>query len=90
MDQERFTQQLRSEGFDEVASNSMPAGKQVGAHSHAYEVKALVTQGEITLGVAGKLTTYRAGDVFSMGPGCEHTELCGADGVSYMVGRKHS
>ncbi len=90
MDQETFTRQLKAEGFDEVTSNSMPACKQNDAHSHPYEVKAMITQGEITVAIAGQATTYRAGDIFSMASGCEHTELCGADGVSYVVGRKHA
>ena len=89
MDQEAFTKQLKAEGFDEVANGSIAPGKQNNAHSHPYAVKALVTAGQITLGVAGRETTYRVGEVFTMEPGCEHSEVCGDDGVNYLVGRKH-
>ncbi len=89
MNPEKFAQQLTDEGFDEVFPKTLPAKQRLAAHSHPFEVKALVTDGEVTLGVAGQLTTYRAGDVFTMARGCEHTELYGDNGVSYVVGRKH-
>jgi quercetin dioxygenase-like cupin family protein len=89
MNQEHFTQQLADEGFDEIITKSMPAKQQVAAHSHAFEVKALVIQGDISLGIREQLKTYRMGDVFTMASGCEHTELYGESGVTYVVGRKH-
>lgn len=88
MDTQEFTRQLADEGFDEVVTNTRPAGA-MPAHTHAFAVKALVTDGEITLGVSGRQTTYRAGDVFTMAAGCEHSEVYGADGVTYVAGRKH-
>lgn len=88
MQQETFVRQLAAEGFDEVVTNSRPAGE-VPAHQHPFAVKALVIQGEITLGVDGRHTRYRAGDVFTMDAGCEHTERYGVDGVTYVAGRKH-
>ena len=89
MDRKLFAQQLTEEGFDEVFDKTLPAKQYVDAHTHLFAVKALVTDGEVTLGVAGQLKTYRAGEVFTMPPGCEHTELYGDNGVSYVVGRKH-
>ena len=89
MDHAAFAKQLADEGFDEVLTVSRPASVQLGAHAHDFEVKALVTQGEVTLGVAGQLSTYRVGEVFTMAKLCEHTERYGDDGVSYVVGRKH-
>ena len=89
MDQTAFAKQLADEGFDEILTKSSPPGKYADAHSHPYAVKALVLEGDITLGVAGQLTTYRAGETFSMAAGCEHTERCGAQGFSFLVGRKY-
>ena len=90
MDPQQFRQQLITEGFDEVLDRTLPAGQQLGAHTHPFAVKALVTDGEVALGVGGVLTTYRIGDVFAMAAGCEHTERYGDAGVSYVVGRKNS
>ena len=90
MDPQMFIDQLNREGFDEVVTTRLPANEQRAAHAHPFEVKALVTDGEVTLGVAGQSTTYRSGDVFTMARGCEHTELYGPLGVGYVVGRKHA
>ena len=89
MDPKLFARQLTEEGFNEVFDKTLPAKQYVGAHTYPFAVKALVTDGEVTLGVAGQLKTYRASEVFTMASGCEHTELYGDNGVSYVVGRKH-
>ena len=89
MQQDEFIRQLKTEGYDEVLTKSVPAGDEVPLHSHPFAVKAMVIDGDITLGVAGTRTTYRAGEVFTMAPGCEHTERYGDAGVTYVVGRKH-
>jgi len=89
MTPQAFAEQLRREGFDEVAGKSLPASQFDDSHTHPFEVKALVTEGEVALGVAGVVTTYRVGDVFTMASGCVHTEQYGPQGVSYVVGRKH-
>jgi quercetin dioxygenase-like cupin family protein len=89
MDPKQFARQLAEEGFDEVLTKTLPAKQQLAEHTHPFDVKALITDGQVTLGVGDKLTTYRVGDVFTMARGCEHTELYGADGVSFVVGRRH-
>jgi quercetin dioxygenase-like cupin family protein len=89
MDQAAFAKQLAEEGFNEILTRTQPPGQFVDTHAHAFGVKALVLSGELTLGVAGKLTTYQVGDMFTLAPGCEHSERYGEQGVSFLVGRKH-
>lgn len=86
---EDFTARLRQDGFAEVATRSLPPGQVVPLHSHPFEVRALVVDGEITLTVDASRRTYRAGDVFQMARACEHVEHVGDAGVTYVVGRKH-
>lgn len=90
MQEQEFARQLAAEGFDDILTKSLPAAPQVPVHSHPFAVKALVLEGEITLGVAGQRTTYRMGEVFTMALGCEHTECCGPQGVRYVLGRLHA
>ena len=45
MDPQKFTEQLSAEGFDEIFTTTLPAKKQLAAHTHPYAVKALVTDG---------------------------------------------
>lgn len=89
MQLQEFTRQLAAEAYSDVLTKELPAGPEVAAHSHPFDVMAMVLEGEITLGVAGKRTTYRTGEVFTMVAGCEHTEQCGDEGVRYLVGRRH-
>lgn len=89
MDPKKFAQQLTDEGFDEVLARDLPAGQFVDLHTHAFDVKALVTAGQVTLGVGGQLTTYGVGQVFTLPRDSEHSERYGDDGVSYVLGRRH-
>jgi quercetin dioxygenase-like cupin family protein len=84
-----FEDDLKRDGFANIETKSVESNKRVGEHSHPFDVRAKVLAGEITLTCAGVSRTYRTGDVFSMGAGCEHAERCGPAGVTYTVGRKH-
>ncbi len=83
-----FEQELRQLGFLEIETKSVERNKRVGDHSHPFDVRAKVIDGEITLICSGERRTYRAGDVFTMDAGREHAEECGPDGVTYTVGRR--
>ena len=89
MESEKFAQQLTDEGFDEVLARDLPAGQFVDLHTHAFDVKALVTAGQVILGVGGQLTTYGVGQAFTLPRNTEHSEQYGDNGVSYVLGRKH-
>ena len=49
MNRDHFTQSLQEQQFNEVLEKSMGAGEHNAAHSHPFDVRALVTQGDITL-----------------------------------------
>jgi quercetin dioxygenase-like cupin family protein len=88
MDQPSFEERLRAEGFPEIRTNRLQPGCHNAEHSHPFEVLALVLEGDITLTVEGNARTYRAGEEFSMKAGCPHVEDVGAQGVTYVVGRR--
>jgi quercetin dioxygenase-like cupin family protein len=83
-----FEADLKRDGFAEIDTRSLPPGQVNALHSHPFEVKAMVLEGEITLTVDGTDRSYRSGDVFTMASGCQHAEHVGGSGVSYLVGRK--
>ena len=89
MDATTFQTELKRDGFNDIETKSQPANLFNAAHSHPFEVRALVTDGEVTLAFNGMTRTYRAGDILTMAPGCEHTEQYGPAGYSYIVGKKH-
>ena len=90
MDAQAFTEALGREGYDEVFAKTALVTQVLGRHSHPFAVKALVTDGQLTLGIGGALTVYRRGDVFVLPLECEHTEEVGPAGVTYVVGRKNA
>ena len=87
MDQQAFKTMLENEGF-EVVVVEREANKGMDLHSHPFEAKAMVIEGEIRVVVDGKETYCRAGDTFHLGPHIMHTETYGPHGVKYIAGRK--
>jgi quercetin dioxygenase-like cupin family protein len=88
MDPSSFEARLKAEGYPEIRTNQMEPNCHNIEHTHPFDVLALVLEGDITLTVAGKARTYRAGDEFSMKAGCGHVEDVGPQGVKYLVGRR--
>ncbi len=86
---EQFTQQLSKDGYTETLTRSWEPNQQVATHSHPFDAHALVLQGEFTLSWNGQSKILRQGDTFSMAAGCEHVEQYGAQGATYLVGRRH-
>lgn len=89
VNRDQFSETLRVGKFNEVLEKSLPPSDHNAAHSHAFDVRALVTQGEITLTIDGVATPYREGDIFMLAAGCEHIEDVGSEGVTYLVGWRY-
>jgi len=54
----------------------IPAGAEEGRHSHPAELYVYVREGALTLESEGKeTTTYKAGEVFNVGPGKVHNGM---------------
>ena len=88
METKAFEATLAEQGYREVERRALPSTYRAREHSHPFDVRALVLDGDITLTVNGDARTYRAGDVFTMDAGCAHAEAVGPDGVRYLVGRR--
>ena len=85
---ESFEAGLKSDGFDEILTSTNPGGKYNAEHAHPFDVRAMVLQGEVTLGWDGRTQTFRPGDIFTMARDCPHTERFGPEGAVSLVGRK--
>ena len=90
MNREQFAETLRIGQFNEVLEKSLPANEHNAAHSHEFDVRALLTQGEIRLTVDGVTTPFRDGEIFTLAAGCEHVEDVGSEGMTYLVGRRYA
>jgi quercetin dioxygenase-like cupin family protein len=88
MERDAFVHMLEQEGFAEVVTVTREAGGVLDTHTHPFEAKALILDGEITLRVGELERRYSAGDVFHLPANVAHTERYGPQGVQYLVGRK--
>ena len=89
IDIDAFRAGLARDGFSGPEDRSLPSAPRGGTHTHPFEVRGLMLDGAFTVTVDGVATTYRAGEVFTMAPGCAHAEEVGPEGARYLVGRKH-
>lgn len=81
-----FEAERATKGYD-AATKSMDPAMQLDDHTHDFDVRGLVTSGEISITVDGETRRYRVGDQFTMAAGCVHSEVVGRDGVTFIVGR---
>ncbi len=88
MDRDAFARQLKADGFTETVTVAREAGAMLGTHTHPFEARALVLQGELEICVDGQPRRYASGDVFHLQAHCPHEETYGPQGVTYLVGRK--
>jgi quercetin dioxygenase-like cupin family protein len=88
MDTTEFEIGLKRAGYRDIETKTVAARTSTEPHSHTFSVRALVLAGDVTLTSEGQSRTFRAGDVFEMAAGCVHSERHGADGSTYLVGRK--
>jgi len=77
------------EGFPEPILVEREAGGFLDAHTHPFEVKALVVSGQIDLAVDGVRTSYISGELFHLFENQVHTERYGNNGVQYLASRKN-
>ena len=83
-----FEADLEAGGFVEITSKTWDESHPRTPHAHPFFIRALVTAGELTIRCGDKATTCGAGDTFSMEAGAEHIEIVGAQGVTFLSGRK--
>lgn len=83
-----FEKSLRAEGYDEVLTRTWQANQQVPEHTHPFDARVLVLEGEVTLAWQGQQRTCRVGDVFTMDAGVPHTESYGPAGARFLAGRR--
>jgi mannose-6-phosphate isomerase-like protein (cupin superfamily) len=89
MNRADFETELRAQGYREIVDRRMDAKATNPEHSHEFDARLLVLEGEMTVVCDGEERTYRAGDTFAMTAGRRHTEHGGPGGVWYLAGRRY-
>jgi quercetin dioxygenase-like cupin family protein len=87
MDRGTFEAELQRDGYQVVVNTMQPSAINP-EHAHDFDARLLVVAGEMTIHAEGQRATYRVGDTFSMTHGCRHSEHAGAEGATYVAGRR--
>ncbi|MFM0344804.1 MULTISPECIES: cupin domain-containing protein [unclassified Paraburkholderia] len=90
MDRNAFIESLTKEGFPDAVVVTREANVEMEIHEHAFEAKALILEGEMSIRMDDEVRAYRVGDVFHLPANKPHAERFGPNGVTYLVGRKQS
>ncbi|WP_295955598.1 cupin domain-containing protein [Rhodoferax sp.] len=88
MQRQEFTDTLALEGFETLVTVTREPHGSMDEHTHAFEAKALVLKGALTITAAGVEQAYAVGEVFHLPAILPHSERYGPLGVEYLVGRK--
>jgi quercetin dioxygenase-like cupin family protein len=89
MDIENFKADLSRNGYQEVLEKTYQPNQFIEAHKHPFRARAVVVDGEMTIAWTGsEARHYRAGEIFEIEAGDEHSEQYGPSGATYLVGRK--
>jgi len=85
---EEFKTRMLHQGFDEVLVREWAPFLENEAHTHPFDVDALIVEGDFWLTCDGKTTHLRAGDTFTVARDTHHSEKYGAKGCVFWAARK--
>lgn len=83
-----FEAEARAAGFDEILDRRWPADAVLDTHTHDFDVRAVVTEGEMWLTCGDTTRHLREGDRFELAREVPHAERYGGAGAVYRVARR--
>jgi quercetin dioxygenase-like cupin family protein len=89
MDFETFADSMKKQGFDQVVKRVWEPRATVEEHTHPFDAKALVVEGEMWLTVNGRTEHLLPGGTFALPANLPHSERYGADSATYWVARRN-
>jgi quercetin dioxygenase-like cupin family protein len=88
MDRAQFEASLAADGYDPALTRRMEAGGDASLHTHPFDARLLVLEGEFLLDQDGTTHRYGPGEAFEVPAGVPHAERFGPAGATYLVGRR--
>jgi quercetin dioxygenase-like cupin family protein len=87
---EEFEALLACDRYEAAIAGEYPPHCFNDFHTHPFDVRGLVLDGEMALTIGGRTEVFRTGEVFVMPVGVAHQEHVGPAGVRYLYGKKDS
>ena len=85
---ERYIAQLEKDGFSHIYEWQDQAGTVYPEHTHRGRVSICLTDGSITVTLAGSACELAAPSVFEIPVGVPHSATVGPQGAIYIVGEE--
>ena len=89
MDTREFEAQLRRDGYLDIKTKSLDPAIGTGPHSHPFDTRLLVLEGEATITCGVQQRLYRPGDVMEIERGVEQFEQYGSARFGFVAGLRH-
>lgn len=89
MNESEHIEQLKSKRFDPVYVWNAEPNEEDLEHTHRFDTKLVILDGEITIGMDGGSSILKAGDVIEIPKDKLHSGLAGPTGCKYIVAEKH-
>ena len=88
MDRATWEAALAEDGFAIPLDRRMAGGEVVPEHTHPFDARVLVLEGEYLLTEAGTTRRYGPGEGFELPANIPHAEAVGPKGAVFLVGRR--
>lgn len=88
MDTSELETAWKRDGYLEIETRHRKANMFKPEHSHRFDARVHILEGELTLTRDGRTQTFRAGETFEMPAGCMHSERCGSGANSFLLGHR--
>ena len=79
---------LAADGYAGPLDRRMEPGQVVPEHTHPFDARVLVLEGEYRLTQAGTTRSHGPGAAFEVPAGLPHAEAAGTEGSVFLVGRR--
>jgi quercetin dioxygenase-like cupin family protein len=83
-----FEAARKAEGYEEVLERVWAPHTVLDEHTHPFDAKAVVTQGEMWLTCGGSTQHLLPGGTFELARNTPHAERYGPEGATYWVARR--
>ncbi|MGC1485184.1 MAG: hypothetical protein WA789_15435 [Candidatus Acidiferrum sp.] len=88
MDEKELANQLEREGFNRTYIWQDEPNAFYPEHTHETETSRIILEGEMTLIMAGRAGTFRAGGRCDVPAGAVHSAKMGSRGCRYLIGER--
>ena len=79
---------LAADGFNGPLDRRLEPGKTVPEHTHPFDARLFILDGEFILTTGGQARSYGPGETLEVPAGVLHAESVGPTGATYLAGRR--